>query len=83
MIMKQFTKWIVAVFFALSFLLTFHAAEAHSYNKMCKWVPGHWKHGFWYPAQKVCTGYKVHCKKIEGHWRYGHWYPPQKVCWYR
>lgn len=26
----------------------------YKHNYRCKWIPGHWAYGYWYPARQVC-----------------------------
>lgn len=57
-----------------------------AYSAHCRWVPGHWNNGYWYPATKVCNnaGYyyrEPHCAWVGGYWSHGLWYPAQRRCW--
>lgn len=51
----------------------------------CKFIPGHWYNGYWYPAKKVCyqNSYRNHlrCGWVPGYWRHGVWYPKHQICW--
>lgn len=57
-----------------------------AYAARCRWVPGHWFRGYWYPATKVCDGggyyyRESRCEWVGGHWWNGVWYPGQRRCW--
>jgi hypothetical protein len=75
--MKQkFIQFFILFFVTFSILSTVNVAEA---RKNCRWVPAHWSHGYWYPSQKVCYGYRIHCEWVKNYRHYG----GHKVCWYR
>lgn len=78
---KKLHKWLCVLAFALSLASISGSALAY-----CQWMPGHWRHGMWIPAHRVCgggyyyrTGYG--CRWMPAHWRYGVWYPARRVCW--
>lgn len=60
---NKFLSYLVIFLFMLSFLTVSSMAEAYR----CKWVRGHWYHGRWIPAHKVCW-------RTHHHHRWHHYY---------
>jgi hypothetical protein len=64
---SQFFKGLLALIFALSFIVVSSSAAAH-----CQWHNGH----------RVCwSRHYNNCRWVHGHWRSGHWIPSHRVCW--
>ena len=77
--MKNIKRWLFIFAFALSLASISSSALAY-----CQWVPGHWRHGVWQPAHRVCGGGwgpGPRCRWEPAHWRHGVWYPARRVCW--
>jgi hypothetical protein len=73
-------KTLVALVIAACMSLLAESAVAYS----CYNVPGHWNHGRWIPAHRVCGGgygYGTRCHMVGGYWRHGYWHPARRVCW--
>lgn len=77
---SNFYKWMIAMVIASSIGLVSGSASAYS----CRTVGGHWNHGVWVGAHRVCGGdsyRQVHCRTQGGYWRHGYWHPARRVCW--
>lgn len=86
---NKITKCLATLAVAASLVTVTSVAQAYyggnpGNRYVCKWVPGHWKHGYWVQGTKVCWWKKTYnrgCIWRPGHWYHGYWVPPTKVCW--